>query len=89
MIGRKTIEMKYVYQFRLDRPHLRELQTNIHKDITSQFDSNLYLEPPLPIQLRELYVKICDFYIKFNEYRLHQLVEKVGLKYRCLFKKND
>jgi len=39
-------DILHVIILNLYRPHLKELQTNIFQDVYSNYDSNIYLEPP-------------------------------------------
>ncbi|CAK70451.1 unnamed protein product (macronuclear) [Paramecium tetraurelia] len=78
----KTIEIKFI-------PYLKELQTSIQQDIHSPFNNNIYLIPVLTNQLREIYIKTSEFLIRFQDYKLNTLVNKVGLKYQALLRVGD
>ncbi|CAD8212844.1 unnamed protein product [Paramecium pentaurelia] len=78
----KTIEIKFI-------PYLKELQTSIQQDIHSPFHNNIYLIPVLTNQLREIYIKTSEFLIRFQDYKLNTLINKVGLKYQALLRVGD
>ncbi|CAK69399.1 unnamed protein product (macronuclear) [Paramecium tetraurelia] len=78
----KTIEIKFI-------PYLKELQTSIQQDIHSPFNNNIYLIPVLTNQLREIYIKTSEFLIRFQDYKLNTLINKVGLKYQALLRVGD
>ncbi|CAD8213693.1 unnamed protein product [Paramecium octaurelia] len=78
----KTIEIKFI-------PYLKELQTVIQQDIHSPFNNNIYLIPVLTNQLREIYIKTSEFLIRFQDYKLNTLINKVGLKYQALLRVGD
>ncbi|CAD8192207.1 unnamed protein product [Paramecium pentaurelia] len=78
----KTIEIKFI-------PYLKELQTSIQQDIHSPFNNNIYLVPVLTNQLREIYIKTSEFLIRFQDYKLNTLINKVGLKYQALLRIGD
>ncbi|CAD8115748.1 unnamed protein product [Paramecium primaurelia] len=78
----KTIEIKFI-------PYLKELQTSIQQDIHSPFHNNIYLIPILTNQIREIYIKTSEFLIRFQDYKLNTLINKVGLKYQALLRVGD
>ncbi|CAD8113107.1 unnamed protein product [Paramecium sonneborni] len=78
----KNIEIKYI-------PYLKELQTSIHQDIHSPFHNNIYLVPVLTNQLREIYIKTSEFLIRFHDYKLNTLINKLGFKYQALLRIGD